>query len=254
MPETSRKITSGTKEWADYNVNCVKGCSNDCRYCYAKMIAKRFGRKTDESWKNMEINTKAVEKSYKKYDGRVMFPSSHDIVEEPEIIEACFTVLTKLLEADNEVLITTKPSINVTKKIIEEFDNYKKNIQFRFTIGSKNNETLSFWEPNAPNYEERKKALQYASTHGYKTSISIEPFLDTNPIPMITELDPYVSESIWIGPMNYIKKNGISAEERPYYNKIREISQKENLEKIYDDLKNHQKIQFKDSFLNKITK
>jgi DNA repair photolyase len=254
MLETSRKITSGTKEWADYNVNCVKGCSNDCRYCYAKMIAKRFGRKTDETWKNMEINTKAVEKSYKKYHGRVMFPSSHDITEKPEIIEACLKVLTKLLIADNEVLITTKPSINVTKKIITKFNDYKKNIQFRFTIGTKNNQTLSFWEPNAPNYHERKKALQYAHTHGYKTSISIEPLLDHNPTPMITELDPYVSESIWIGPMNYIKKNNIPEEQLPYYNEIREINQKQNLEKIYENLKNHQKIRFKDSFLNKIKK
>lgn len=250
----TKKITSGTKEWADYNVNCIKGCSNDCRYCYAKMIAKRFGRKTEESWKNMEINITAIEKKYKKYDGRVMFPSSHDIVNDPEIIEACFQVLEKLLEADNEVLITTKPSLHVTEKIIEEFSNYKKNIQFRFTIGSKNNDTLSFWEPNAPSYEERKEALQIAFKHGYKTSISVEPFLDRNPIPMISELEPYISESIWIGPMNYVKRNDVPTEEMSYYNEIREISQKENLITIYESLKNNAKIQFKDSFLNRINK
>jgi DNA repair photolyase len=33
-----RKITSGTREWADYNVNCVAGCYNNCRYCYAKVM------------------------------------------------------------------------------------------------------------------------------------------------------------------------------------------------------------------------
>ena len=248
----TRKITSGTKEWADFNVNCVKGCSNDCRYCYAKMIAKRFGRKTEDSWKNMEINTKAVDKNYKKYNGQVMFPSSHDIIDDPEILDACFTVIRKLLETDNEVLITSKPSLNVTKKIIEGFSEYKKNIQFRFTIGSKENETLSFWEPNAPSYTERKEALQYAYSQGFKTSISIEPFLDRNPIPMIYELEPYVSKSIWIGPMNYIKKSDISAEDLPYYEEIRDITQKENLLDIYENLKNHKKIQFKDSFLNKI--
>ena len=107
----TRQITSGTREWADYNVNCVQGCSNDCRYCYAKMIAKRFGRKTDETWKEMIINKNAVEKKYKKYKGRVMFPSSHDIVDDPKIIIACLTVLRKLLESDNEVLITSKPKL-----------------------------------------------------------------------------------------------------------------------------------------------
>jgi DNA repair photolyase len=44
VPAKGREITSGTKEWADHNVNCIRGCSNDCRYCYAKIMAKRFGR------------------------------------------------------------------------------------------------------------------------------------------------------------------------------------------------------------------
>ena len=69
---------------------------------------------------------------------------------------------------------------------------------------------------------------------------------------MINELEPYVSKSIWIGPMNYIKKSDISTEDLPYYEKIRDITQKENLKKIYENLKDHKKIQFKDSFLNKI--
>lgn len=39
-----QKITLGTKEWADSNVNCYLGCSNNCRYCYAKKMAIRFNR------------------------------------------------------------------------------------------------------------------------------------------------------------------------------------------------------------------
>lgn len=61
-----RKITSGTKEWADYNVNCIKGCYNNCRYCYAKVMAKRFGRSTDDTWKNMKIKKEMLSKDFKK--------------------------------------------------------------------------------------------------------------------------------------------------------------------------------------------
>lgn len=57
-----QKITSGTKEWADYNVNCIKGCYNNCRYCYAKMMAKRFGRSTDDTWENMEVQENILSK------------------------------------------------------------------------------------------------------------------------------------------------------------------------------------------------
>jgi DNA repair photolyase len=247
-----RKITSGTKEWADHNVNCIKGCANDCKYCYAKMMGKRFGRCTEETWNKMEINEAAVKKNYRKYDGRVMFPSSHDIVDEPKIIDACFKVLKKLLEADNEVLVTSKPDLHVTEEIINQFSEYHDQIQFRFTITSINNRLLSFWEPNAPRYEERKESLILAFKEGYKTSVSIEPFLDKDPINLIYELDPYVTESIWVGPMNYIPRKNIPEEDEPQYIRIRENIEAQNLKKIYNELKDMEKIRFKDSFLNKL--
>ena len=76
-----RRTTSGTREWADYNVNCIKGCYNDCRYCYAKMMAKRFGRATDKTWKDMEVRQDVLQRRFKKRAGRIMFPSSHDIID-----------------------------------------------------------------------------------------------------------------------------------------------------------------------------
>jgi DNA repair photolyase len=247
-----RHVTSGTKEWADHNVNCISGCSNDCRYCYAKMIGTRFGRCTESTWKNMEIRKKDVERNYKKYKGRVMFPSSHDIVDEPGVKNACYTVLEKLLKAGNEVLITTKPLLNVTKEIITKFSFYKDQIQFRFTITSKNDETIAFWEPNAPSYDERKKSLSLAYEEGFKTSVSVEPFLDENPQELIKEIKPCVTESIWIGPMNYIRRNDIPTEDVIFYDRIRTYIDDDNLFKIYSDLKNKSKIKFKDSMKIKL--
>ena len=215
------KTTSGTKEWADFNVNCVKGCSNDCKYCYAKMMAKRFRRSTDEDWKFMTINKGAVNKNYRKYNGRVMFPSTHDITDDEEIVEACLTVIEKLLDAGNEVLITTKPRLSVTKQIIFTFSEYIDQLQFRFTITSINNNLLSFWEPNAPSFDERFSSLQYAFNYGYKTSVSIEPFLDYIPQELVYTLAPYITESIWLGPMNYISRNGLSTDEEKKYDEIR---------------------------------
>jgi len=57
-------IPTGTKEWADTNVNICSGCKNNCRYCYAKKMAMRFGRKTESTWKIMELNSKAIKKKY----------------------------------------------------------------------------------------------------------------------------------------------------------------------------------------------
>jgi DNA repair photolyase len=251
-PVKQREITSGTREWADHNANCIKGCSNDCRYCYAKLMAKRFGRCREDTWKYMVVNNSAVERKYGKLKGRVMFPSSHDIIDKPEIQEACFIVIEKLVEAGNDVLITTKPRLSVTGDIIERFYPFKEQLQFRFTITSLDNQLLAFWEPNAPTYEERLASLKYAYEKTFKTSVSIEPFLDYAPQTLIQTLSPYVTESIWLGPMNYIPQNGIDSADEQQYAGIRQNYEIDHLRDIHRDLKDYPLIRFKDSMANKL--
>jgi len=226
----SHKITQGTKEWADSNINLYYGCSNNCRYCYAKMMAIRFKRKTRDEWKIMVPNLKNIKKQYGKRKGRVMFPTSHDITE--ETLNTCLIVLKKLVNAGNEILITSKPQLACIKAICERFRDKKDLIQFRFTITSFNNDKLKFWEPGAPSFEERFETLKYAYKKGFKTSISIEPFLDKDPYILVEKIKPYTTESIWIGKMNYIKSTNIQEENRDFYNAIREIIDKENLIEI----------------------
>jgi len=252
IPVKKRQITSGTKEWADHNVNCVKGCSNDCRYCYARMMARRFGRCQEHTWKNMVINKRAVDRNYVKYKGRVMFPSTHDITDDSQVQEACFTVIRKLLQAGNEVLITTKPRLAVVEEITKRFYGFREQLQFRFTITSADQQLLSFWEPSAPEFEERFAALQYAYEQTFKTSVSIEPFLDHTPQTLVHSLSPYLTESIWLGPMNYIPSNSIPEPDRHYYEDIRYNYLLEHLQEIYEDLRDYPGIRFKDSMTNRL--
>jgi DNA repair photolyase len=247
-----KKITSGTREWADYNVNCIDGCFNDCRYCYAKLMANRFGRTKNKSWKVMRVRKDAVVKNYGLLPGRVMFPSSHDIFDFPLIEKACFIVLEKLLKSGNHVLLTTKPRFSIIQKIDKLFNKYKERLQFRFTITSYNDELLKFWEPNAPLFEERMESLKYAFYRKYKTSVSIEPFLDYNPQVLVKVVEHYSTESIWIGKMNYIPRHNIHDDEVLFYNEIRKNYETNHLKDIYNDLKDFPKIRFKDSIRIKL--
>lgn len=243
----SRKITLGTKEWANSNVNCYLGCSHDCRYCYAKKMAIRFKRKTEKSWKIMVPNYKNIKKGYRKRNGRIMFPTSHDIT--PNALDNCILILRKLLQAKNNVLITTKPNLNCLSTICYEFESYKTQIQFRFTITSYDDELLKYWEPGAPSFEERLQSLILAYDKGFKTSISIEPFLDKDPFELIEISYPYVTESIWIGKMNYMKSIGKNQEEQKYSDHIQDINSIKNLKRIIFKSKkdNKVKINIKDS-------
>lgn len=247
MPTNNRRITSGTREWADFTFNCIKGCGNDCRYCYAKVMAKRFGRATDNAWKRMKIRKDVFKKDFRKLPGRVMFPSTHDIFETQPFKDCCFTMLGKLFKSGNEVLITTKPRLKVTKEICREFGQYMKQMQFRFTITSANDELLAFWEPNAPRYKERIDSLKYAYLKQFRTSVSIEPFLDYDPSDLVESITPYVTESIWIGRMNYIPRKTFSRKVAPFYSKIRRNYTRVHLQELYNSLKNHPKVRFKDS-------
>ena len=167
-------------------------------------MALRFRRiQSDEEWGEMVLNEKALNKGYAKRKGRIMFPTSHDIT--PETVDNCILVLKKLLRVGNKVLITTKPSFECIHKLIHELREFKPQIQFRFTITSRKDKTLEYWEPHAPRFMERFQALIIAFYSRYETSISIEPFLDKNPIPLIQILDPYVSKTIWLGKLNYQK-------------------------------------------------
>lgn len=192
--------TTGTKEWADTNVNCYFGCSNDCLYCYAKDNARRFGRiQNKDEWKVMKQNERTINKGYRQRNGRIMFPTSHDITMESK--ENCEIVLNKLLAAGNDVLITTKPRVDIVKDWCVKLYMFKDQIQWRFTITSVNLNTSKFFEPNAPCPNDRIWALNYAYCAGYKTSVSIEPYLDKDLDPLIRIVESLCTESIWVGIM-----------------------------------------------------
>ena len=132
------------------------------------------------------------------------------------------------------------------------FGEFKETLQFRFTITSNNNTVLSFWEPNAPSYEERLESLILAYKEGYKTSVSVEPFLDDDPVPLIKDLSPFITESIWIGPMNHMPRKNIQPMNVPEYDRIRLTRHTENLQRIHDELIDVPNIRFKDSMKIKL--
>jgi len=200
----------------------------------------------------MAVRWDMVDKKYRKFPGRVMFPSSHDITDDPEIKEACFTVLRKLLDSGNEVLVTLKPRFGVVEEMVRTFDTYADQIQFRFTITSRRNSLLRFWEPNAPCYEERYRSLRHAYRKGFKTSVSIEPFLDYDPGPLIHALAPYASESIWLGIMNYIRKNRVDPCHEVFYERIRANYTPAHIWDIHLDLGSMPKVRLKDSLVNRL--
>lgn len=196
---------TGTREWAEVNKNHCLGCENDCRYCYARADAMRFKRIGGlGDWANQTLNEKRFNEKPRKVAGRIMYPSAHDIV--PKFLNESIQYLERWLKVGNEILIVSKPNPICIRKIVDELGDYKDQMVFRFTIGSSDNEVLKFWERNAPTFHERHYCLALAYDNGFKTSVSCEPYLDNNIVPLVRILMPYVTDTIWVGKMNRIKQ------------------------------------------------
>jgi DNA repair photolyase len=246
----------GTYEWAVKNANFITGCYHNCKYCYSREMSIRFKRKNSKNWKIEEINSTLFAKKHKKVIGTIMFPSSHDIT--PNNIEYSLRFIQRLLEPGNNVLIVTKPHLSIIKSICDSFNIYRDNILFRFTIGSMDSSTLKFWEPNAPSFEERYESLKYAFNRGFKTSVSCEPILDQTITDLVTTLEPYITDSIWIGKMNFLlrrlKMNGINdSETMSRAQQLIEFQNDTNITQLFLALKGNLKIKWKES-IKKVVK
>jgi DNA repair photolyase len=236
------------QDWTDSknNVNFCTGCENDCLYCYSRKLGYDSGWVEKGQWHKMKIRPDDVDKKRNLRDGLVGFPTSHDIL--PSNIDAYLIVLGKLLRAGNEVLIVSKPRFECIKRICDASQFFKDKILFRFTIGAMDDEILSFWEPNAPKYQERKKCLEYAFKNGFRTSVSIEPMLDTpNNKALINDLYSLVSDDIWLGIMKNLNRIEEDADDR-LKQKIRIIKDGQRwykLAPIYITYKDDPKIKWK---------
>jgi len=241
---------SGTKEWATEDFAIQRGCENGCSYCWAKANALRFKQiKTPEEWLKPVINEAKVNKKWRKHEGRVFFPSTHDIT--PLNIRECIITLIHILGAGNEVLIVSKPRLGVIKHLCFALQDYNAQILFRFTIGSNSDSVLKFWEPFAPSYLERKDSLKYAFEKGFETSVSSEPYLDENIGEVIEDLKPFVSDALWLGKMNRIKERvdttGWDPAQFAHLDRVRRCQTDAAIHTLYEHFKNDPKVKFKDS-------
>lgn len=250
------KPGDGVYEWADFSYNIGTGCSNNCRYCYACGITIEMASKdgklfTRTDWQRDTVKPwKAI--IHQSEEGVVMFPTMHDIT--PAYLPTYISTLRNMLNAGNAVLVVTKPRLESIRAICEQFQEHKGMMLLRMTITSLNEELSRFWEPGAPLPEERLAALQYAFESGYQTSVSVEPMIDSvdRTVELYNAVYPYLTEDIWFGKMNEIDKrvemNSQGA--RNAVHMIREQQSNTNIHQLYSQLKDADKVFWKDSIRN----
>ena len=195
------KSPTGAREWSDHSYNLQVGCEHNCGYCFAKSMAIRFKRATVDSWRHPVTTGRRISKHYAR-SGVTMFPTTHDITMRNH--EECRTALLAMLASGRRVLVVSKANPDPLGCVLAGLSKseFGGMIEVRVTIGSMDDSVLKAWEPGAPSFGSRMRALAWACSEGFNTSVSIEPFLDSDTVPLFHAVRPFVTQGVWIGRPN----------------------------------------------------
>lgn len=242
------KIT-GTREWSVATDNCVLGCTHRCRYCYARATALQYRRITSPDAWGTTYNCPSrasLRKRRKPIDGRVMFPSTHDIT--PEHLDACLLVIRKHLDCGNRLLVVSKPHLDCIQAICAACADHRNAMLFRFTIGARRDDLLRYWEPGAPSFQERLASLKWAYRAGFATSVSCEPLLDSaDVVGLVGDVERYVTDSVWVGKMNHVRARCVPDTSEEAIRRIEAGQTEDAVWRVYESLRGNPVIRWKDS-------
>jgi DNA repair photolyase len=180
------------------------GCSHGCLYCYARAQAIRWKKiASPADWQRER--EQPIPRRAEKRAGVIMFPTTHDIT--PGNVEHCLPRLRMLLAAGNQVLIVSKPHVVCVERMIRALETWRRQIEYRFSIGAVDQAIQDFWEPGAPDLLERLASLNLAWRVGYRTSVSCEPLLEpARAADLVAMVEAHVTDTIWIGKANKLRE------------------------------------------------
>lgn len=219
-------------------VNCVLGCSHNCRYCFVKYHAVFKARSLREGqWRRPRIQRGEVKKNRRKSLATVVFPTRHDIT--PEVLDPCLRVLERLLAAGNRVVVESKPHLVCINQIVEKFGEFRSLLSFRFTIGALDPRILRYWEPGAPSFQERMDCLGNAYLHGFRTAVVSRPLLDPENLrDLIDRLGAFITDYHLVGPMEKVDPQALiqTPQDRRMVRRLMETTSEKALARLSREL------------------
>jgi DNA repair photolyase len=191
-------------EYGDYALNIYTECNHGCTYCYARDMAKRFGKPWVGNIKPRDgiVETTKRQLEKEKMTGKLIFlcftcdpyPAEIDTTATREVIDA-------IKDSGNNVKILTKGG----KRAERDFDLLGDGDWFGVTL-SGYRATSDIQEPNAAIVGSRLDSIKRAYEKGIKTWVSCEPVFDTCAIQNFIVNADYV-DLFKIGKLNYAKSN-----------------------------------------------
>ncbi len=172
-------------EYADFCLNHVEGCAHGCNFpCYARNMAKRFGRK-DSEWTKPKLVGNALElldKEIPKYKDKInfvhlCFMTDPFMYKHPEVTNLTLKIIEKLNKNNIKCTVLTK---GIYSKVLTNKKKYGSLNEYGITLVSLDNNFKKKFEPDSAYYLGRINSLKYLHDEGLKTWVSIEPYPTPN--------------------------------------------------------------------------
>lgn len=186
------------REYCDLAVNIYDSCPHDCSYCYARAMAKRFGKPWGGVVSAKPGIVEAVRQQLLKMRGqgkKIMlcftcdpYPIDCDTSATREVIQA-------IKESGNRIQILTKGNRSARR----DFDLLDENDLFGVTFSGG-----LYEEPGAAFETTREQNLEAAHAAGIATWVSCEPVFNPRVILGAIERISYV-DHWYIGKLNHFK-------------------------------------------------
>lgn len=181
-------------------LNIYDSCPHGCEYCYARAMAKRFGKPWGEVTKPRHDIVESTKKKLSTMQGqgkRIMlcftcdpYPVGHDSTVTREVIRA-------IKESGNHVQILTKGDETAQR----DFDLLDGNDSFGVTWSGGD-----ICEPHAASHNTRRENLRTAKERGISTWLSCEPVIVTADIHRAIKFFDFV-DMFRVGKLNHRKSS-----------------------------------------------
>src|SRR5512139_3823243 len=214
---------SGLGFWC---VNHVQGCAHACRYpCYAYMMAKHYGRATDEAdWRRPRLVENAIELLERELTRKrdrvetvhLCLTTDPFMVGHPEVTSLSLAMIECLNAHGVRASVLTK---GVLPPELAEARFHRGNT-LGISLVSLDEGFRKRFEPGAAPYRERITALESLHAAGCRTLVHIEPYPTPNIVRQevgpLLEAVAFVDE-LYFGGWNYSQLPGRWPEREDFY-------------------------------------
>lgn len=187
------------KEYSLLAINIFTGCRHGCTYCYARKMAKQYGRNFETVLVRKNLMTQLA-KDVAKYSGtdkRVLLCFMCDPYQNENLITREVIELLVLNNIPFQVL--TKGGTRACR----DFDLYGKNDAFASTLTFLDFNDSKKYEPDAAPPEDRFRAMIEAKANNIETWASLEPVIDWRQSIEIIDRTHEFCDLYKIGKMNH---------------------------------------------------